>query len=82
MKSHHRSAFWCSSGSREEAERKTCFLFVLARFNGQLWFLSIEVSEADFYMPAAGSGWLKRNRHFSNKSLKQLQYSSPSFLGK
>lgn len=55
MKSHQRSAFWCSSGFREEAEIKTCFLFVVAGFNGQWWFLSIEVSEADFYMPATGS---------------------------
>lgn len=55
MKSQQRSAFWCSSGSREDAERKTSFLFVLAGFDGQLWFLSIEVIEADFYMPATGS---------------------------
>lgn len=55
MKNHQRSAFWCSSSSREDAERKTCFLFILAGFDGQLWFLSIEVSEADFYIPATGS---------------------------
>lgn len=30
-------------------------MFVLAGFNDQLWFLSIEVREADFYMPATGS---------------------------
>lgn len=55
MKSYQRSAFWCSSGSREDAERKNSFLFVLAGFDGQLWFLIIEVSEADFYMPATSS---------------------------
>lgn len=56
MESHQKSAFWCSSGPREDAERKTWFLFVLAGFNGKLQFLGIEVSEAGcFSVPARGS---------------------------
>lgn len=76
MKSHQRSAFWCSSGSGEGAERKTCFVFVLAGFSGQLWFLSIEVNEADFYTPAVGSVLAGENRAL----LKQIVEAASIFF--
>lgn len=59
---------------------KLLVLFVFAGFNSKLQFLGVEVSEADSYMPAQRQ--LGRNRNYSNKSLKQLQYSSASFHGK
>lgn len=56
VKGHQKSAFWCSSGPREDAERKSWVLFVLAGFSGKLQFLGIEVREADvFCVPASGS---------------------------
>lgn len=55
MKGHPKSAFWCSSGPREDTERKTWFLFVLAGFSGKLQFLGTKVREADFFCVPASS---------------------------
>lgn len=51
-------------------------MFFLAGFNDQLWFLSIEISEADFCMPATGSVLAGENQAL----LKQIVEAASVFF--